>query len=188
MIQELRNVLKLERVINSDFFRTNRLSDRIKDVDVVLDLMIHDIDLAIFLNGPVAEINAYGRRENDLVAFASVTIEHENGAFSRLLASRITEKKIRLVQVTTSNTYIEAELFRKELQLHRQSRSGASPGNSYIVSSHGEQIEVKPQEALLVQLQAFLSGCMGEKLDYLPGPAEALEALRVAETVVGRID
>ena len=49
----LKNTIESSKVINIDFVRTNRVSGRITDVDVIVDLMIHDIDLAIFVNGPV---------------------------------------------------------------------------------------------------------------------------------------
>jgi predicted dehydrogenase len=54
-VQQLRAILeKSRRVVSVDFTRTNRLSSRITDVDVVADLMSHDIDLALHLTGPVA--------------------------------------------------------------------------------------------------------------------------------------
>ena len=59
-VAELKKILESKVVINVDFFRTNRLSNRIADVDVVLDLMIHDIDLALYMNGPVKNLTAYG--------------------------------------------------------------------------------------------------------------------------------
>jgi len=90
----LKQVLReADRVINVDLTRTNRLSSRITDVDVISDLMIHDIDLAVFLNGPVTQVAAQGFREGDLIEFASAQLVHDSGAFSRIQASRITEKR-----------------------------------------------------------------------------------------------
>ena len=60
-VQRLKQVLDVSgRVINVDFERTNKLSSRILDVDVVTDLMIHDIDLALHLNGPARSVVAHG--------------------------------------------------------------------------------------------------------------------------------
>jgi predicted dehydrogenase len=180
VVAELKKILKTTKVINSDFFRTNRLSSRITDVDVVLDLMIHDIDLALYLNGPVKDVVAYGNKENGLVAFASAIFKHQNGSLSRIIASRITEKKIRSIQVTTEDAYIDAELVRKELQLHRQSAT-TNVNDAYIVSSLEQKIEVKPQEALLVELQAFLARCAGDDFVDLPDVDAGVESLRVCQ-------
>ena len=187
VVAELKKILKTTKVINSDFFRTNRLSSRITDVDVVLDLMIHDIDLALYLNGPVKDVVAYGNKENGLVAFASAIFKHQNGSLSRIIASRITEKKIRSIQVTTEDAYIDAELVRKELQLHRQSAT-TNVNDAYIVSSLEQKIEVKPQEALLVELQAFLARCAGDDFVDLPDVDAGVESLRVCQLVLESIE
>ncbi|MDG1166152.1 MAG: Gfo/Idh/MocA family oxidoreductase [Porticoccaceae bacterium] len=188
VVAELKKILKSTNVINSDFFRTNRLSSRITDVDVVLDLMIHDIDLALYLNGPIIDIVAYGNKENGLVAFASAIFKHQNGSLSRIIASRMTEKKIRSIQVTTEDAYIDAELLRKELQVHKQSAITRDTDDSYIVSSLEQQIEVKPQEALLVELQAFISRCNGDKSVDLPDIEAGVESLRVCKLVLESIE
>lgn len=185
VVTELKNLLKATKVINADFFRTNRLSSRITDVDVVLDLMIHDIDLALYLNGPVQEVVAYGKKENGLVAFASAMFKHQNGALSRIIASRITEKKIRSIQVTTEDIYIDAELLRKELLVHKQS---AISKDSHTTSSLEQKIEVTPQEALLVQMQAFVARCSGDQSMDLPGVNAGVESLRVCQLVFAGIE
>ena len=180
VVMELKNLLKSTKVINTDFFRTNRLSSRITDVDVVLDLMIHDIDLALYLNGPVLDVVAYGKKEEGLVAFASAMFTHQNGSLSRIIASRMTEKKIRSIQVTAENIYIDAELLRKELIVHKKS---AISTDSHTTSSLEQKIEVKPEEALLAQLQAFVTRCNGDKSMELPGVNAGVESLRVCQLV-----
>ena len=188
VVLELQNILKNTKVINADFFRTNRLSSRITDVDVVLDLMIHDIDLALYLNGPIENVKAYGSKENGQVAFASAIFKHKNGSLSRLIASRMTEKKIRTIQVTTNDAYIDAELVRKELLMHKQSSISRDSDESYIVSSLEQQIEVKPQEALLVELQAFVSRCNGDQSILVPEVDAGVESLKICQLVMESIE
>tara|TARA_B100000780_G_scaffold258396_1_gene208734 strand:- start:47 stop:994 length:948 start_codon:yes stop_codon:yes gene_type:complete len=188
VVVELKKILKTSKVINADFFRTNRLSSRITDVDVVLDLMIHDIDLALYLNGPVQDVVAYGSKENGLVAFASAFFKHHNGSLSRIIASRMTEKKMRSIQVTTEDAYVDAELVRKELRVHQQSAITRDSDDSYIVSSLEQQIEVKPQEALLVELQAFISRCNGDQSVVLPDVDAGVESLRICQLVLECIE
>ena len=188
VVAELKKILGSTNVINADFFRTNRLSSRITDVDVVLDLMIHDIDLALYLNGPINNVVAYGNKEHGLVAFASAIFKHQNGSLSRVIASRMTEKKIRSIQVTTDDAYIDAELVRKELLVHKQSATTTNVDDSYIVSSLEQQIEVKPQEALLVELQAFISRCNGDQSAVLPDVDAGVESLRICQLVLESIE
>lgn len=188
VVAELKKILESTNVINADFFRTNRLSSRITDVDVVLDLMIHDIDLALYLNGPIQNVVAYGNKEHGLVAFASAIFKHQNGSLSRVIASRMTEKKIRSIQVTTDDAYIDAELVRKELLVHKQSATTTNVDDSYIVSSLEQQIEVKPQEALLVELQAFISRCNGDQAAVLPDVDAGVESLRICQLVLESIE
>lgn len=187
VISALKKVVSNKKIINIDFTRTNRLSQRINDVDVILDLMIHDLDLALFLNGPVENIIAYGRNEDALVAFASVILEHSNGTLSRLLASKMTEKKIRNIQATTSDSFIDVELLSKELILHRQSSVSSKVGDSYKISSFEEKIEVQPQEALLVECQKFVSACNGDIDPNLPGIKAGVESLKLCKEIYKKI-
>ncbi|KKE83972.1 hypothetical protein N479_11205 [Pseudoalteromonas luteoviolacea S4054] len=188
VVTELKRVLESKQVLNADFTRTNRLSSRITDVDVVLDLMIHDIDLALFLNGPVEKVVAYGQRENGLVAFASALLQHENGSLSRVLASRMTEKKMRSIQVTTADAYIDAELVKKELVMHTQSSHSKEEDRPYVVSSLEQQIQVVPQEALLSEHQAFVASCMGNSPVNVPDIESGVESLRVSEMILEQIN
>jgi len=187
VVSELKRIIDQERVINADFVRTNRLSNRISDVDVVLDLMIHDIDLALHLNGPVESVYAYGNKEHGMVAFASAVLKHRNNTASRVLASRITEKKMRKIQVTTENSFVDSELLRKEIIINKQSKITQEEGKPYTVTSVEQQIEVKPLESLLVELQSFIKLCRGEGVS-VPDADAGLEALVISEQILEQIE
>lgn len=171
------------RVISIDFMRTNRLSSRITDVDVIMDLMVHDLDLALYLNGPVRSVEAQGLLESGLIEFASAQLIHENGCFSRLQASRITEKKIRLIQATCSDRFIDCDLLRKEILISRQSVTSQTRGDAYSISAQQDTVVVGQQEALLSELQAFVKLAQGEKAAGLPDLAAGVESLRLSEAV-----
>ena len=141
-VQSLKMILdRSERVISVDFMRTNKLSSRITDVDVVTDLMIHDIDLALYLNGPASSVAAHGFAQNKMIDFASALITHENGRFSRIQASRVTDKKIRQIEATCSDMFIDCELLRKEIIINRQSELLESDGHPYRISAIQEAID-----------------------------------------------
>jgi predicted dehydrogenase len=187
----LRRVLEdSDRVISIDFLRTNRLSARITDVDVVMDLMIHDIDLALHLNGPVASVSAQGVERGGMVEFASAQLTHENGRFSRLQSSRITEKKFRLIQATCEDRFVDCDLLRREIVIHRQSVTEQSGSGAYSVSSRQEAVAVGQQEALLSELQAFVALVQdgdGAGSAAVPDFAQGLRSLEVAEQIVCQI-
>lgn len=182
-VQGLKTVLeKSERVISIDFTRTNKLSARITDVDVVTDLMIHDIDLALYLNGPARSVSAHGFAHEKMIDFASALITHENGRFSRIQASRITEKKMRLIEATCVDMFVDCELLRKEIIISRQSEIHQDPGRPYTISALQESIEVRPQEALLMELQAFVASCSGGT-SASPGFRDGLDAMRICDEI-----
>lgn len=186
-IAALRRVLEnTERVISIDFTRTNKLSARITDVDVIMDLMIHDIDLALYLNGPVEAVSANGVRQGNLIEFASAQLRHANGSFSRLQASRITEKKMRLVQATCEDRFIECDLLRKEILIHRQSVLQQSD-TSYSISSQQEAVAIGLQEALLTELQTFIQLARGEQNSMIPAIREGVDSLVIADAITSEV-
>lgn len=183
-VQSLKQVLdKSERVVSIDFTRTNKLSARITDVDVVTDLMIHDIDLALYLNGPARSVAAHGFAHGKMIDFASALITHENGRFSRIQASRITEKKMRLIEATCVDMFVDCELLRKEIIISRQSEIRQAEGQPYTISAVQEAIEVRPQEALLSELQAFVASCRGQRQAELPGVRDGLAAMQISDEI-----
>lgn len=184
----LKNVLnQANKLINLDFFRTNKLSSRIVDVDVISDLMIHDIDLALFINGPVLDVDAHGYGVADSIDFASTLLKHTNGSFSRLLSSRVTDKKIRKIEATCIDKYIDCDLLKKEVMCTTQSKLTQLEGQPYVISGLTEAIEVKPQEALLLELQAFISIINGGSFKSVPLDTDGIAALEVAEEIRKKI-
>lgn len=187
-VQQLKAVLdESSQVISIDFLRTNKLSSRITDVDVITDLMVHDIDLALYLNGPVRDVSAHGVSRGRMVDFASALLTHTNGRFSRIQASRITEKKIRTIQATCADMYVDCELVRKELVINRQSEIQQETAGPYTISAIEQTIEVLPQEPLLSELQAFVALCQGEKPD-IPTATDGLRAAEVCDRIQKAIE
>lgn len=183
-VQGLKSVLdKAEQVISIDFTRTNKLSARITDVDVITDLMIHDIDLALYLNGPARSVAAHGFAHDRMIDFASALITHENGRFSRIQASRITDKKKRLIEATCLDMFVDCELLRKEIIINRQSEIRQLDGQPYTISAIQESVEVRPQEALLSELQTFVASCRGGKPAEFPDAHAGLAAMEICHQI-----
>ena len=186
---ELKKVLDYhsKNIINIDFTRTNKVSSRITDVDVITDLMIHDIDLALYLNGEYKKVTSYGVIENDMIVFARATILHKNGRFSNIVASRITEKRIRQISVTADNMYVDCNLLRKEILINKQSIKSDYENVSLI--SVEETINVQPQEALLSELMAFVefSNSTNMNYSYIPKISSGKESMEVANAIQKQI-
>ena len=186
VVQELKSLLKETHVLNIDFFRTNKLSNRIKDVDVIMDLMIHDIDLALYFNGPVKSLDSYGVKNNGLISFATATLHHNSGAYSRILASRVTERKIRKIEVTASDFFASVELISKKLKLYKQSSIKPSITESNILSSVEEEVLVKNQEALLSELITFINICKEIPADY-PNLIDGIKSQEISKQIINNI-
>ncbi|WP_297922874.1 Gfo/Idh/MocA family oxidoreductase [uncultured Campylobacter sp.] len=180
-------VVALQNVINNskntiaiDFSRTNKVSSRITDVDVVMDLMIHDIDLALKFNGKVDKIYAHGYIKNRMIEYARAIITHKNGSFSNILASRITEKRTRNICVTCDDKYIDCNLLSKEIFVNKQTIEQYIDNVS--ISSKIEIVDVRPQEALLLELVDFAKLCNGDDI-VVANECNGVAAIEVASVI-----
>jgi len=183
-VQSLLKIIKKnQKIISFDFTRTNPLSSRIKDVDVVIDLMVHDVDLAILFNGNVKFVKSYGYKKFGKIFYVTAILQHENGVFSRILTSRITQKKIRLINVVIENKYIECDLLRKELYISKNTKVKDYSKKNFTYKNFGEVIETSHQEALLSELQAFINSCRGLNNKYLANHLHSHEVMRVCEKI-----
>ena len=183
-VQALKKVLdQSSLVISVDFTRTNKISSRITDVDVVADLMIHDIDLALYLNGPALRVSAHGYAQHKMIDFASALITHENGRFSRIQASRITEKRVRSIQATCQDKFVDCDLLKKEIVITKQSELRQLEGEPYIISAIEETVEVRPVEALVSELQAFVASCHDESSTVGASLYAGLDAMKICDQI-----
>lgn len=171
-----------DKLISLDFTRTNKLSSRITDVDVITDLMIHDIDLALNINGPARTVSAHGFLESGMISFASALITHEGGRFSRIQASRITNKKIRKIEGTCLDMYIDCDLLKKDITINQQSVA-RSDDNGFTISSMQKMVEVDHNEALLSELQAFAANCREPGTVLVPGPDDDVAAMQICNQI-----
>lgn len=183
-VQALKTVLdRTERIISLDFTRTNKVSARITDVDVVTDLMIHDIDLALYLNGPARSVAAHGFTRGSMIDFASALITHQNGQFSRIQASRVTDKKIRQIEGTCIDMFVDCDLLRKEILISRQAEAREIGSLPYAISAIQESVAVPPQEALLSELQAFMVSCCQPEAGRVPGVDAGVDAMKICAQI-----
>ncbi len=187
VVIELKKILDhSNKVVNTDFVRTNKLSNRIQDVDVIIDLMIHDIDLALYLHGDITDIYAYGAIDQGLIAYACAVLTHKNGRFSRLTASRITEKRIRQINVTSEDMYIDCNLTRKEITINKQTIDQSYA--HFSLASIEETVNVSMQESLSNELLAFAKWSYDDiKGVDIPDSHSAYKAMQIANAIQSQI-
>jgi virulence factor len=184
VVRQLGELLR-DRVVHViEVRRMSALSARITDVDVVSDLMIHDIDVVLSLLGPnVTGVFAHGvcREERSAHDYVAATFLFETGSMASLTASRITHNKIREISVTADIGYITASYITQELLIHSQARtSGLDRHGSergYVLDLAIERVLIRPEEPLVLELQHFVDA-VADGTPPLVSGQDALEAMR----------
>jgi hypothetical protein len=118
-----------------------------------------------------------------MIDFASASLTHVNGRFSRIQASRITDRKIRRIQATCTDAFVDCDLLRKEIIINRQSELQQAAGEPYVITAVEQSVEVRPQEALLAELQAFAAWCADPEGNAVPTADDGHAAMLVCEQI-----
>ena len=185
------------------FIETHRLSPfpaRSTDIGVVLDLMIHDLDVVLaFVNSPVTAVDAVGipvlSKSEDI---ANARLRFANGCVANLTASRISPEKMRKIRVFSGGenpTYISLDYRAQEGFIYRIARDGEEESSllrkillakdSAIVSESAgvrivrEPVPIAKEEPLKLELQHFI-GCVREKRTPVVSGESAKRALDLA--------
>jgi virulence factor len=159
---ELKNVLENMHILAISFRRQSPFQGSNTDVDVVLDLMTHDLDLLLDLTDQEPRsITANGFNiHSDHLDHVSVQLDYETNLLVTLTASRITEQKIRKIDIVAEGAYIEADLFSKSIDVHRRSLGQyLYPNNGnvkYHQESFVEKIMVPAVEPLFKEIEHFI--------------------------------
>lgn len=163
---ELRKVLEGMEILAMNFNRLSPFQGSNVDVDVVLDLMIHDIGLVVdmFDAEPIA-VDAHGFSVfTNTIDYGLAVLKYEPEQLLTLTASRVTEQKIRGISVTTRDAYIEADLLHKTIEVHRRTLGdyvNQKNSHKYRQESLIERIVVPTMEPLFLELQDFVT-CVAE--------------------------
>lgn len=122
-VNELKNIVKNPILIECR--RLGPRNSRIVDTGVVLDLLIHDVDIILRLvDSKITKINVAGAPiYSEFEDMANVQLVFANGCVANLTASRVTEEKIRTLAITQPDAYIFLDYAEQDLQIHRQASS-----------------------------------------------------------------
>jgi predicted dehydrogenase len=168
------------------FFEVHRLgvfSPRSLDVDVVFDLMIHDLDLVLWMvDSPVKEVRAVGLAVlSDKVDIANARVEFENGTVANLTASRVSTEKVRKFRYFQPYEYVSIDFARRDSLAIRVDRDGPEPKIGF------QKLESVPGEPLRAELEAFVESVLTRRPP-LVGAREGRAALALAVQVMECIE
>jgi predicted dehydrogenase len=164
--------------------RIGPFSERGTDVDVVLDLMIHDLDLVLSLNpGPVEEVRAAGVPVlSSTIDIANARIQFQSGCVANLTASRVSLTKMRRLRVFQRDSYVSIDFqSRQGIVGRRSGEPGQKPGFAI------EECKGSDDEPLKLQLESFLRSIRTGSRPVVSGE-DGAAALAVAHQVLAAID
>ena len=176
----------LKAVESPRFVEVHRLgsfSPRSLDVDVVLDLMIHDLDIVLALDGSEAvQIEAVGVPVlTPRVDIANARLKFASGLIANLTASRVSVEKVRKFRVFAPRTYVSVDFSAREAQVFRlESGEGERPNIS------SEKRSAPDEEPLRRQIEAFVAAVRDRGQPVVPG-ADGRRALALAHAILARM-
>ena len=160
--------------------RLAKVNNRSMDISVVLDLMIHDIDLLInMINSPIKEIIADGISViSTNIDLANVKLIFENNCVANLTASRISNKNMRKIRVFETQTYTSIDLLNKELVEYSATKN--SQTNELIFDNNN--IKVDSYDALATELTCFCNAIFENNFSN-KNISTAIDALDIAKKI-----
>jgi len=178
-------VVSAARIVDEPlFFEVHRLgvfTPRSLDVDVVYDLMIHDLDILLSLAGPVGEVKAVGIPVvTEKVDIAHARLEFATGAVANLTASRISTERVRKLRFFQRHEYVSVDYARRDALRIRVAQPGPEPRFEF------EKLSVETEEPLRAELRAFLGAVRARSTPKVDGAA-GRSALELADRVMGSI-
>jgi predicted dehydrogenase len=162
--------------------RLSPFSPRSLDVDVVLDLMIHDLDIVLCLDGSGAvQVDAVGVPVlTSKVDIANARLRFASGLIANLTASRVSAEKVRKFRVFSPKTYISVDFAARSAQVYRLIQGKGGPEITT------EQTAAPDEEPLRRQLAAFVTAVRERTAPAVTG-ADGLRVLALAHTVLARM-
>jgi len=164
------------------FFEVHRLgifTPRSLDIDVVFDVMIHDLDILLSLvNAPVTDLKAVGIPViTEKVDIAHARVEFATGAVANVTASRVSTERVRKVRFFQEHEYISLDYIRQDATRIRVTGGGPQPQFGF------EKLPTQPEEPLLAELRSFVD-CVRTRTRPVVDGAAGRRALELAGRVM----
>jgi len=186
--RELKNLIRPVHVFAIDSRRLSAYDVSNTDVDVIFDLLVHDIDLVTDLIGREPDdIAAIGiRAVSGNIDHVVAHLSYNGGPLVAMAASRVTEEKIRKIEVTALEAFIESDLMDKKVSIKRRTIGEYTNHNfdgvKYRQESILESIHVPMLEPLFLQAQHFIA-CIRKEETCLVPAQDGLRAMRIGTLI-----
>ncbi|MEB3318507.1 MAG: Gfo/Idh/MocA family oxidoreductase [Cyanobacteriota bacterium] len=185
--RELLKVVAGEEVVVLEARRHSPNPDRANDVSVVLDLMIHDIDLVLELAAsPVVRLAAAGGRSGEgPIDYVNATLGFANGVVASLTASKMAHRKVRRLYTHCRNSLMETDFLKHNLRIHRRPTTTVSAEHGELVYRNDgfiEEVSTTSIEPLYAELEHFLQCVRGVETPAVDG-LQASRALQLADLI-----
>jgi predicted dehydrogenase len=169
------------------FIEVHRLGvfpDRSLDIDVVFDLMIHDLDIILaMVKGDVTTVEAVGVPVlTDKFDIANARLRFSTGCIANITASRISKERVRKIRLFQPDAYVSIDYAEQEVEGYRLVRRG-----SERPQIQGGKLPVTRDEPLKRELQDFIDAVRGERRPLVTGE-DGLRALKLAQTIADRME
>jgi predicted dehydrogenase len=184
-------VIKMESQLNRPIFiesnRLNLFTNRGIDVDVVLDLMIHDLDIILHaVHSEIREVHAVGLSViTDKTDIANVRIIFCNGTVANLTASRVSNKTLRKIRIFQTDSYVSVDCAKREISITRHNGHMKDPERfSQITSS---KLKYPDSDPLADQIASFVNAIIHKSEPVVTG-VDGRRALKVALGIIDQIE
>jgi len=177
---------KLEKELKQPMFieghRLAEFNKRSTDVDVIFDLMIHDIDIIMSLiKSKVKKISAFGKKIlTSSIDIANVRLEFENGCVANLTASRISQKNERKIRVFEKNMYLSVDFMNHSINKFIKNTSKSKD------LFKNKKFEFKKSDALKSEIDNFLKSCQGNEYPKVSG-VDGKNAIVIASMISSKL-
>ena len=184
-------VVKMESMLNRPIFieshRLNLFTMRGTDVDVVLDLMIHDLDIILHIvPSEIKEVHAVGMPVvTGKTDIANVRMIFENGTVANLTASRVSNKTVRKIRIFQPDTYLTVDCFKKEFSVTRL--NGDLKNSNRFPQIASNKMEYPDSDPLADQISSFVNAIITNSEPVVTGQ-DGRMALKVALGIIDQIE
>jgi predicted dehydrogenase len=175
-----------DRISNPMFVESHRLAqfgERGTEVDVVLDLMIHDLDIILMaVDSEVTEVSAVGIPVlTDKIDIANARLEFASGCVANVTASRVSAQRMRKIRLFQADCYLGIDYQDKNVQIIRRT---VSPDGKAEIG--GDMLEIREGDALAAELQSFVKACRERAKPEVTGE-DGRKALALAHAILEAI-
>ena len=184
-------VVKMEKLLDRPIFieshRMNLFTSRGTDVDVVLDLMIHDLDIILHVvPSEIKELHAVGMSViTGKTDIANVRIIFGNGTVANLTASRVSNRTLRKIRIFQPDAYLSVDCVKREISVTRlDGNRRDSEGFPQIVSN---KMRYPDSDPLAEQISSFVRAVIRGSKPVVTG-RDGREALRAASVITEQIE